>query len=1353
MSNSFLNRNQSPSTNELLSSSGGRTHSFSRFSFHKQHSSSNNHSAPIGSSPKNKTLLRYSLGGNPPSMDSLKEHSFSDGYHPSNTTSPSSDGAIRPSRYNPPARPKSSGLRYALQVNRDLSSIDKINDPEMRLLIVAGKSHLGLYKFQDDYSIVNTHDFMHSSNFNQKGSSNLRRVVKKISVISDVKAGFYNHKNYVAICGTSTSVSVYDINKTSTIDNPLVTTLSEHTRSINSVDFNMSQTNLLISGGQDGCIKVWDLRSSQRSTNRSDININTGSDSIRDIKWMPSYDFATNDANNSNGISNRGFKFASIHDSGLLLKFDLRQPNQVEKKINAHSGPGLCLHWHPHQEYIISGGRDGKCCLWYVGDKNSNNNMSGNINNINNMSSTPAHQLTPGYSINTTNTSMIFPEMIINTAHPLSKLKFRPQHVKNVMNSLIAMSSLGEDSDVSIYSLSRRYIPKNVLSTPSPSSGFVWWDENLVFAIEKQNIISGWDIAQEPTLLDNLPKSMVGWRDIDGDGLLFVDQHRGSYETADENVMTPDGSSASKISHHRMSTATLNSFFSNSASKVNPNSPMFSPAMHSIHNHSGSMSNERPLLTKSATSISNKYTGTVPVGSFGNHTSLSHHNSVISTSNSMVGGGLDFNDVPSPQLISLDLPQIINRVRISKLPELRKEMETSELTALKESPVEVFKFLARELKFSYMQEKNNTRLDEDTVEADKAQSIDDAETKKQLMEKFGIAENNTWTNLIRRNTSHDAETEIPGEPAVHTEEESLKGSNIRKETNEIKKIKTLDTDHKEEMATNNDGMRTIKLQERINHLIELVSMCDHNAETYLYIKDLMNFKLWIMMRDALLWELKEFTDKVSIDMEKSDDDDEGSLHRDDSFADLTKSGRRGSTVSDYSSFNTSEFGSSVGGRGRALSFISNKSDKSGTGTVPVSNLKLQLDQENKIPGSRKSISDVINHRDSRHTSTQQSSIQESLEELRRMNSEHIDESAIDEDEDGTKPVEAYEEEDVTDSIQNNVLKPSDSIPITQNRRQRTSFIDTFITNLRSPGIGQMDLDNEIVSKTKSPSNLGSSAVNNSTSTNSKRSPLPSVTSSCASLALRKSLPSPKTQIAASATKYDKNSPQKIRDFDRLLETESISLSELKLRPRSSLITGLLKKVSAAKHGKTAPPWDTERLVRKIYEQSVQTGNILLTINILLLFQTSYKVTSTTVVKNTLAQFITILHHYELFETAADLLKYCPWDDILGIGSGQSTVRLFCDRCGKLIINEPSKERLTLECRKNADKKVLSKFGYWYCDLCSKPNSLCVFCERPVKKLAMCVLNCGHEGHFECFKKWFLEENMQECPGGCLGVLF
>lgn len=99
-------------------------------------------------------------------------------------------------------------------------------------------------------------------------------------------------------------------------------------------------------------------------------------------------------------------------------------------------------------------------------------------------------------------------------------------------------------------------------------------------------------------------------------------------------------------------------------------------------------------------------------------------------------------------------------------------METSELTALKESPVEVFKFLARELKFSYMQEKNNTRLDEDTVEADKAQSIDDAKTKKQLMEKFGIAENNTWTNLIRRNTSHDAETEIPGEPAVHTEEES-----------------------------------------------------------------------------------------------------------------------------------------------------------------------------------------------------------------------------------------------------------------------------------------------------------------------------------------------------------------------------------------------------------------------------------------------------------------------------------------------------------------------------------------------------------------------------------------------------
>lgn len=201
--------------------------------------------------------------------------------------------------------------------------------------------------------------------------------------------------------------------------------------------------------------------------------------------------------------------------------------------------------------------------------------------------------------------------------------------------------------------------------------------------------------------------------------------------------------------------------------------------------------------------------------------------------------------------------------------------------------------------------------------------------------------------------------------------------------------------------------------------------------------------------------------------------------------------------------------------------------------------------------------------------------------------------------------------------------------------------------------------------------------------------------------------------------------------------------------QKSKISMLLK---GLKKSETAPPWDASRLIKKIFEQSVATGNVLLTISIILLFQTTFKVTSTTVVKNALSEFINILHKYELFEIAANLLKFCPWDDILEAGNGQCTVRIYCERCKKLLVNESSKEKFTEEWKRTGRQEVMKRFGYWYCDNCSKRNTLCVLCEQPLKKLTFCVLNCGHEGHPECFKKWFMNEEMSECPSGCSGFL-
>lgn len=1315
MAGSLINRSQSTSSNDLSNSGNSRfSSSLSRFSLHKHHQSLNgNQNVFMGSSPKTKMPTRYPIGGNPPLMDSLREYSTSE------ETSVFSGSSNAYLKSMPPPPTKSSGLKYSIQVGKELSSIDKINDSQSRTLVVAGKNHLGLYQFDGDRTIRPIHDFVTGSAPNPKKTSNLRRPIKKISTISDVKAGFHNHKNYIAICGTSTSVSIYDLNKMSSIDNPLTTILSEHSRSINSVDFNMTQTNLLISGGQDGCIKIWDLRSCQGRKNKCDIGISGGSDSVRDVKWMPSYDFISHDSNG--GVGGRGNKFASIHDSGLLLSFDLRQPNQVEKKINAHSGPGLCMHWHPQYDYIVTGGRDGKCCLWYIGDKSYGTGNNGNANGAPSLSSIVGGPLTPGYSINSAPTSMIAPELVINTAHPLSKLKCRPKAVRDVLSTLIATSPLGEDSDISIYSLSRAYIPRNVLVTSAPSSGFVWWDEDLIFGIDKQNTITGWEIEQEPKLLDNMHKSVVGWRDIEGDGLIFVDQEPGSY-----NVPSFEGSPSPgtihKIPQSRMSTTTMNTLFGGTA-RHNSNASLLS---HNTYHNQNSLPTERPVLMRSGTSLTSKTTVNQLVGSASSQ-SYSHYNSVVSANASLAGGLLEADNFESPKLISLDLPQIINSIRISKLQKQRHRRASYDLNVLKESPVEVFKFLSKELKFSYMQEKNYAKINESEEEDDQSQSIDDNDIKTQLMEKFGLSENNTWTNLIRTTTAHDNDSTVPELPTQSETED----------TNTSTRIPCDSTDKNNELSATSDlednkqeNGRTLKIKQRINHFIELVSMCDHNAETYLYVGDLMNFKLWIMMRNALLWDLKQIADTVTIESSL-----ETSKERqfNPNFSPSTKKFRQDSMVSDYSSFSASEFGSSVDVHSR-IRRESSLVSASSSNHAAVSNLKLQLEKQMNLKLGNSPSDAGANEQEPRED-LDSASLKASLEELRIQNSNQNgeSESAIEDDDDLNK-----QSDDVNAKLSGETGENHEnSIPIAHTSQRRISFIDTFITNLRSPKPGSSEFDGEVTK------------ISNSAST--KRSSQPSFSSSFASFATKRhSSSSPNATKTGSINRPSKSFHLLGNEVDSIIEN-SADFPLKVLKPRTEF-ADFLGKERMKKHVST-PPWETSKLIKHIFQQAVETGNVLLTVNILLLFQTTYHVTTTLIVKNTLAEFINILHKYELFEIAADLLKYCPWDDILGAGTGQSSVRLFCDRCGKVMVNERSKEKYTEEWQRTGKKSIMEKFGYWYCDSCSKRNTLCVLCERPLKKLTVCVLNCGHEGHFECFHKWFMEEDMDVCPSGCINSLF
>ncbi|SCU84247.1 LADA_0D00672g1_1 [Lachancea dasiensis] len=1033
-----MHRGSSATTNDGSASSGSRLpSSLTRFSFHKQLQQFGGSGSFHGTSPK--VPSRYPVGGFPPSMDSLKEDHVSE--------SKRGDGHRN---YVNPGQIRSSGLKYTHQAPKELSSIDKINDPQSKAVVVAGKNHLGLYRFTTDNNDLScVHDFL--SNKNDRVSMSVR-APKKISTISDVKAGFQNYNHYVAICGTSTSVSIYDITKVNSSDSPLNTVLSKHSRSINSVDFNMSQSSLIVSGGQDGCLKIWDLRSSRGNKGSSDLSINGGSDSVRDVKWMPSYDFINYDS--TPGLASRGHRLASIHDSGQLLTYDLRQPTQAEKRINAHSGPGLCLSWHPLHEYIMTGGRDGKCCLWNVSGKYANANtgnphLSSFLNPTNNSSI-----LTPGYSLNSLVTA---PEVIVNTAHPLTKLKFQPAAVDNIFNSVIALSSLGENSDISLYSLSREFIPRNVLTTRTPSCGFVWWDENLVFNIDKQNTITGWDLSREPTVLDNLTKNVVGWRDIEGDGMLFLAQEKGTYTMPEKNVEASHENHRTSL-QSKMSTSSVHNLFANSGIRHNSSTSSF-PALASRHGSSATFG-ERPSFPRNGTSHNSKSINTQAFGSLSSQNGP-HHNSIVSASSSSTTAELPSEEYISPRLMALDLPQILNSIIGPKSRDTRARFGSADVSTLKESPVEVFKFLAKELKFSYMQERLNTKFEvksgESLSDENNTKVEDDIDLKTHLINQFGLAEDNTWTKFIRSdNTSQEKEPISNQGYSVKISEDSESSFLRTTESSESSSIPNEPARSRNEVFT-----EELKLKKKIEHYIELISMCDHNAETYLFVEDLNNFKIWVMMRDALVWDLKQVAEKFKLEATGSPFE---TVYE-------NKNGmgpqmvRKNSAGSEYSSFSASE-ASSIAPHGLSKHQEPNQSaPPSKQASSSSLSVEMGASLTNEEPTS------VGGHKGRAPSLARFTTTAAELDELRRQKSanEESSESAIEDDELSS---------DCEGDSRNN---STSSMPIVPQSGRKISFIDNFMTNLRSPRGGMYEGDPETSRTSNSMSTKRSSHLSHGSS--------------------------------------------------------------------------------------------------------------------------------------------------------------------------------------------------------------------------------------------------------------------------------
>ena len=164
--------------------------------------------------------------------------------------------------------------------------------------------------------------------------------------IHDVKWSHNAYDTLVATAASSGRVVLYDMNRPGVE----LARLHEHPRQVHKVAFNPHHGALLLSGSQDGTTKLWDMRDLKRAVGicPSQYTHNGQSDGVRDVKWSPV----------------DGVEFAFGTDSGIVQRWDYRQPKAPKLKINAHNRTCHAIDWHPDGTHLVSAGSDRTLRVW-----------------------------------------------------------------------------------------------------------------------------------------------------------------------------------------------------------------------------------------------------------------------------------------------------------------------------------------------------------------------------------------------------------------------------------------------------------------------------------------------------------------------------------------------------------------------------------------------------------------------------------------------------------------------------------------------------------------------------------------------------------------------------------------------------------------------------------------------------------------------------------------------------------------------------------------------------------------------------------------------------------------------------
>ena len=177
---------------------------------------------------------------------------------------------------------------------------------------------------------------------------------------------------------------------------------NNYRRTVNKVNFHPSEAGLLISGSQDGTMKLFDMR-----IDKPGETFYSNSESVRDVQFNPHV----------------YHQFCAVSENGKVQLWDTRRPDRCERQWPAHNNHVFACDWHPELRNVLAtAGRDKTIKVWDTvsrkGDK--------------------MHGL----------------EHTVNTIAPVDKVKWRPMR-----HDYLGSSALCIDFAVNVWDVKRPFVP------------------------------------------------------------------------------------------------------------------------------------------------------------------------------------------------------------------------------------------------------------------------------------------------------------------------------------------------------------------------------------------------------------------------------------------------------------------------------------------------------------------------------------------------------------------------------------------------------------------------------------------------------------------------------------------------------------------------------------------------------------------------------------------------------------------------------------------------------------------------------------------------------------------------------